>query len=78
MRHGKGQHRPDSDAGRKTHWGLYIQELAGYRVVTSGMPNQHRGGVAIFYWKFMQFAVDKNQQHITNVVIFQLAMGDER
>ena len=47
-------------------------------MVALDIPIWHYGGVAIFYWKFLQFVFDENQQHITNVVIFQLAMGDER
>ena len=41
------------------------------------MPSRHYGGVAIFYWKFLKLAVDENQQHIPNVVSFQMAMGDK-
>ena len=42
---------------KKSHWGLYIQELAGYRVVALDIPIWHYIGVAIFYWKFMQICV---------------------
>ena len=46
-------------------------------MVTLDMPSRHCGGVEIFYWNFLQFVVDENQQHISNVVSFQMAMGDK-
>ena len=52
--------------------------MAGYRVMASDTPIQKYQGVVIFYWKFLQFVVDEDQQHITNIVSFQMAMGDER
>ena len=76
--HGGIQHRPDSAALKKTQWGFYMQELGGYGVVMLNIPIVHCGGMASFYWKFLQFAVDENHQYIPNVVSFHLAMGDKR
>ena len=38
--------------------GIYTRESAGYRVVTTGAPSRHRGGVALFYRPSPFFAVE--------------------
>ena len=55
--------------------GIHTRASAGYSVVTTDAPSQHRGRVAIFYRPSPHFAVEAVQQFGTNVVGFQLATG---
>ena len=38
--------------------GIYTRESAGYRVVATDGPSQHRGGVALFYRPSPLFEVE--------------------
>ena len=60
----------------KLSGGIYAQESAGYRVVTSDAPSQHCGVVAILYWEYLHFAVEAHQQHVPNIISFQMVTGD--
>ena len=58
--------------------GIYTRRLAGYSVVATDAPSQHRGGVAIFHRPAPHFAVEAVQQFGLNVIGFQLATGVRR
>ena len=58
--------------------GIYTHDSAGYNVVTTDAPSQHRGGVAVLYRPSSHFAVEAVQQFGPNVVGFQLATGARR
>ena len=58
--------------------GIYTCGSAGYIVVTTDAPIQHHGGVAVFYWPALHFAVKAVQQFGPNVVGFQMATGEQR
>ena len=58
--------------------GIYTRELAGYSVVATFAPIQHRGGVDVFYRPSPLFAVEAVRQFGPNVVSFQLATGARR
>ena len=50
--------------------GIYTRESAGYCVVATDAPSQHRGGVALFYRPSPLFAVEAVRQYGPNVMIF--------
>ena len=55
--------------------GIYTRASAGYRVVATDAPSQHRGRVAVLYRPSPIFAVEAVRQFGPNVVGFQLATG---
>ena len=59
----------------KLYRGIYAQESAGYRVMVSYDPSQHRGSVDIFYWESPHFAVESYQHPGLNVISFHLKTG---
>ena len=58
--------------------GIYTGGLAGYIVVATDVPSQHRGGVEFFYRPAPHFLVEAVQQFGPNVVGFQLETGEPR
>ena len=58
--------------------GMYTRGSAGYSVVATDAPIQHRGGVAISHRPAPHFAVEAVQQFRHNVIGFQLATGEQR
>ena len=58
--------------------GIYTRDSAGYRVVTTDVSSQHRGGVALFYRPSPIFAVESVRQYEPNVMSFELATGAQR
>ena len=55
--------------------GIYTRELAGYRVVATDTPSQHRSVVAIFYRPSAQFAVEEVREYGPNMISFEVATG---
>ena len=53
--------------------GTYIRRLAGYSIVTTDAPSQHRGGVAIFHRPASHFAVEAVRKYGQNVIGLELA-----
>ena len=51
---------------------------AGYRVVATDAPSQHRGGVALFYRPSPLFAVEAVREYGPNVLSFEVATGGRR
>ena len=47
---------------------IYTCESAGYRVVATDAPSQHRGGVALFYRPSPLFAVEAVREYGPNVL----------
>ena len=58
--------------------GIYTRGLAGYSVVATYAPSQHRGGVAIFYRSEPHFAVEAVEKFGPNVIGFHLVTGARR
>ena len=58
--------------------GIYIRGSAGYRIIATDAPSQHRGGVAIFYRSEPHFVVEAVDKFGPNVIGFQLATGARR
>ena len=58
--------------------GFYTCRFFIYSVVTTYVPNQHRRGVAVFYWSSMWLAVEAIHKFGPNVASFQLASGEQR
>ena len=56
--------------------GIYTCGSDGYSVVTTDVPRRHRGGVAVFYYTALHFAVEAVQQFGSNDVGFHLATGE--
>ena len=57
---------------------IYTRGSAGYSVVVTDAPSQHRGGVAVSHQTAPHFAVESVHKFGPNVVGFQLAMGERR
>ena len=57
---------------------IYTCGSAGYSVVATDAPSQHRGGVAVFYRPAPHFLVGAVQHFGPNVVGFHLATGGRR
>ena len=57
---------------------IYTFGSAGYSVVATDAPSQHRGGVAIFHWQSPHFMVEAVRKYGPNVIGFQLATGARR
>ena len=53
--------------------GVYTRGSAGYSVIATDAPSQHRGGVTIFYRSDPQFVVEVVEKFGPNVIGFQLA-----
>ena len=62
----------------KKNDGIYTRGLARYSVVTTDASIQHRGRVAVFYRLTLHFAVEAVQKFVPNVIVFHLAMGEQR
>ena len=60
----------------KVTYGIYTCGSAGYSVVATDAPSQHRGRVAVFYRPAPHFAVEDVQQFRPNIFSFQMAMGE--
>ena len=58
--------------------GIYTRRSAGYSVVATDAPIQHRGGVAIFYHSEPHFAVEAVEKFGPNVIGFHIATGARR
>ena len=58
--------------------GIYTRRSAGYSVVATDAPSQHRGGVAVFHRPAPHFAVEAVQTFVPNIVSFQMATGARR
>ena len=57
---------------------VYTCGLYDYSPIATDVSNQHRGGVAVFYWASLRFAVEAIHQFDPNIVIFQMVMGEWR
>ena len=55
--------------------GIYTRESAGYRVVVTDAPSQHRGGVELFYRLLPLFEVEVVREYGPNVLSFEVATG---
>ena len=55
--------------------GVYTRASAGYRVVATDAPSQHRGGVALFYREEENFAVEEVRTYGPNVLSFEVVTG---
>ena len=55
--------------------GIYTRGSAGYSVVVTDAPSQHRGGVVVFHRPTPHFAVEAVQKFGPNVISFQLVTG---
>ena len=62
----------------KCTYGIHTRASAGYSVIATDVPIQHRSGVEIFYWPSPHFAVEAVQQFGPNVVGFQMETGARR
>ena len=62
----------------KLRVGIYTRGSAGYKVVTTLAPKQHRSGAALFYWDPPTFTVKVIHQFGTNAIACQLATGERR
>ena len=58
--------------------GVYTRASAGYRVVATGAPSGHRGGIAMFYREGAGFAVEEVRQYGPNVLSFEVVSGRRR
>ena len=58
--------------------GIYTRRSAGYSVIATDAPSQHRGGVALFYRSESHFVVEAVEKFGPNVLRFQLATGARR
>ena len=56
----------------KVMYGIYTRGSAGYSVVATDASSRHRGGVAVFPWPALHFAVESVQKFGPNVIGFQL------
>ena len=51
---------------------------AGYKIIATLVPSQHRGGVALLYQGFPAFPVEAIRQFSTNVIVCQMTTGERR
>ena len=51
--------------------GVYTRTSAGYRVVATGSPIRHRGGIALFYREGGDFAVEEVMPYGPNIINFE-------
>ena len=58
--------------------GVYTRESDRYSVVATDTPSRHRDGVAVFFRPSPCYMVEDVHQFGTNVVSFQLEMGERR
>ena len=58
--------------------GIYTRRSAGYSIVAMDALIRHRGRVAVFYRLSPRYAVEAIHQFGTNIVGFQLDMGERR
>ena len=56
---------------------IYTWELSGYRVVDLEAPSSHSGSVTLFFCTVDHFSVEALHFYGSNVIIFQLASGDQ-
>ena len=75
----RGMYQANMDLGilqeTKLTDGIYTRGSAGYSVIATDAPSQHRGGVALFYRYKPHFVVDAVEKFGPNVLGFQLATG---
>ena len=57
---------------------IYIQGLAGYKVIAKPAPIRQRGGVTLFYQEYPAFAVEAIYQFGVNVIACQMVKGERR
>ena len=55
--------------------GVYTRGSAGYKVIATDAPSQHRGSVALFYRLTPHFVVEAVERCGPNVMVFQVATG---
>ena len=58
--------------------GHYTRGAAGYKVIATDAPSQHRSGVALFYRLTPHFVVEAVERCGPNVMVFQVATGERR
>ena len=58
--------------------GVYTRASAGYCVVATDAPSQHRGGVALFYREEANSAVEEVRTYGPNVLSFKVVTGRRR
>ena len=58
--------------------GVYTRRSAGYKVIATDAPSQHRGSVAFFYRPTPHFVVEAVERCGPNVMVFQVATGERR
>ena len=58
--------------------GVYTRASAGYRVIATDAPSQHRGRIAMFYREGVGFAVEEVRQYGPNVLSFEVVSGRRR
>ena len=68
----RGMSQANTDMGifqeKKVTEGIYTRRSAGYSVVATDAPSQHRGGVVVFHRPAPHFAVEAVQQFGPNVI----------
>ena len=57
--------------------GVYTRGSAGYKVIATDAPSQHRGGVALFYRLTPRFAVEAVEKCGPNVMVWQVVTGEK-
>ena len=55
---------------------IYTRESSGYKVVAMEAPGAHIGNISVFYRVSEHFYVEVLQTYRTNVISFQLALGN--
>ena len=58
--------------------GVYTRASAGYCVVATDAPRQHRSGIALFYKEGADFAVEEVRPYGPNVINFEVVTGRRR
>ena len=58
--------------------GVYTRASAGYRVVATDAPSQHRGRIALFYREGADFAVEEVRPYGPNVISFEVVTSRRR
>ena len=51
---------------------VYTRESAGFHVIALEAPIRHRGCVTLFYKESRLFAIESYQQHVPNIINFQM------
>ena len=58
--------------------GIYTRGSAGYKVIATDAPKQHRGGVALFYRLTPRFVVEAVERCRPYVMVWQVVTGAKR